>query len=69
MFKKERFEYEFNKMTEEQQIQLLEQLESNNKNLGTNNKYDKDFFNIVVDGLLEVTTIIASLFGIVDNNK
>lgn len=66
MFKKERFEYQFNIMTEEQQIQLLEQLEKENKNLGTNNKYDKEFFNIIVNELLEVTTIIASLFGIVN---
>lgn len=63
------YEYELNKLNDKEKEELYKQLHDKNKHLGINNtnKHDKNFFNSIVNLLLEGTTIIAYTLGIIDN--
>ena len=63
----DRYNRIFRDMTEQEKYDLMLQLEG--KELGENDKADKEFFSNIVDLLLEGTTMIAAALGIVKVNK
>ena len=52
-----------NNLTIEEKYNLLENLEV--KHLGANEKYDENFFNSIVNILLDGTTLIAKILHII----